>query len=774
MIARTDATGSGGLAPEVLAFTSSLADDRALVREDLIGSLAHVTMLGRQGIVPSADAQALREALLELWQRQRSSSLDLPDEEDVHMAIETLLDRKLGEVSGKLHTGRSRNDQIALDLRLYSREPVRLTLQALARWLESLAAGAVAARSTLIPAYTHRQRAQAVSVGYLLCGYGMMLGRDVELLVYVLTSLDRSQLGVGAIAGTGLPTDRDLVRQWLGFSRLTENGLDTVGDRDFALDLSYAAARCQLHASRVAADMIDFASSEFGFVKLSDRIACGSSLMPQKKNPDLFELIRGKAGRSVGNLMQLFTILRGLPTGYQRDLQEDRASVLGAGPGMIGVLEALRTGLTEVVFDGARGRAVIQTEQMQAVDVAEGLVKAGLPFRRAYQAVGKAVARLRADGKGLAEVTRDHFPELPEAAAQAALAARDPIAAVERKESIGGTGPRSVEAQIASIRAKAAECRKLADGDSQSRCARGAPARSPSHETRLLEAGRYLARRASGSVGAGQGAQGPAPEALPREHARGMHARAGIRKALDAHPCVIRGRHVPARRHGALAADGREPDQAGRDTGRHRAGALALRRWARVPDLRRSEARDLRPFGDRTGHQWAFGRGPSRPVARRPHDARGAFREPGRTTGGLRRRRRQQHGPLLDRGCDALPVPAHDCCAQGLSACERGGRSVSPTIPGWPSSMPRSCTDVWTSMGQEDEAAKRRAAFKGFQVDETLLRRASPKAIVLHCLPAHRGEEISEAVIEGPRSAVFDEAENRLHTQKALLELLLG
>jgi argininosuccinate lyase len=268
---------------------------------------------------------------------------------------------------------------------------------------------------------------------------------------------------VGAIAGTGLPTDRDLVRQWLGFSRLTENGLDTVGDRDFALDLSYAAARCQMHASRVAADMIDFASSEFGFVKLSDRIAGGSSLMPQKKNPDLFELIRGKAGRSVGNLMQLFTILRGLPTGYQRDLQEDRASVLGAGPGMIAVLDGLRTGLAEVAFDGARGRAVIQAEQMQAVDVAEGLVKAGLPFRRAYQAVGKAVAKLRADGKGLGEVTSAHFPELPEAAVQAALAARDPIAAVDRKESAGGTGPRSVEAQIVSIRAKAAECCKLAE-----------------------------------------------------------------------------------------------------------------------------------------------------------------------------------------------------------------------------------------------------------------------------------------------------------------------
>jgi argininosuccinate lyase len=185
--------------------------------------------------------------------------------------------------------------------------------------------------------------------------------------------------------------------------------------------------------------------------------------MPQKKNPDLFELVRGKSGKAVGNLMQLFTVLRGLPIGYQRDLQEDRASVLGAGPGMIGVLEALRVGLAEVVFDGARGRAVIEAEQMQAVDVAEGLVKAGLPFRKAYQAVGKAVAELRASGKGLAEATAAHFPELPEAAVQAALAVRDPIAAIARKESPGGTGPRSVDAQIASVRAQAAASRKRAE-----------------------------------------------------------------------------------------------------------------------------------------------------------------------------------------------------------------------------------------------------------------------------------------------------------------------
>jgi argininosuccinate lyase len=290
-----------------------------------------------------------------------------------------------------------------------------------------------------------------------------MFGRDADLLGFVLEGLDRSPLGVGAIAGSGLPTDRDLVRQWLGFSRLTESGIDTVGDRDFALDLCYAAARCQIHASRVAADMIDFASSEFGLVKLSDRIACGSSLMPQKKNPDLFELVRGKSGRAVGNLMQLFTVLRGLPTGYQRDLQEDRSSVLSAGPGMIAVLEALRTGLAEVVFDGARGRAVIEAEQMQAVDVAEGLVKAGLPFRKAYQAVGKAVAELRAAGKGLAEATAAHLPDLPEAAVQAALAARDPIAAIACKESPGGTGPRAVEAQIESVRAQAAACRKRAE-----------------------------------------------------------------------------------------------------------------------------------------------------------------------------------------------------------------------------------------------------------------------------------------------------------------------
>ena len=296
-IAKTAASGGPGLHPDVLAFTSSLSLDRALLREDLVGSLAHLTMLSRTRLIPSADAAALREQLVALWKAAQAGTLVLAEEEDVHMAVEAELTRVLGERAGLLHTARSRNDQVALDLRLHVREQVAETLGVLATLLEGLVARAEAERATLLPSYTHRQRAQPISLAYQLCGYGAMFSRDVDALGFVLEGASAMPLGVGAIGGTSLPIDREVTRELLRFPRLTLNGLDTVGDRDFALDFAYMAMRSLLHASRVATDFFDFASPEFGFVKLDGEIACGSSMMPQKRNPDVFELIRGKADR---------------------------------------------------------------------------------------------------------------------------------------------------------------------------------------------------------------------------------------------------------------------------------------------------------------------------------------------------------------------------------------------------------------------------------------------------------------------------------------------
>jgi argininosuccinate lyase len=462
VIAKTAASGGPDLLPEVLGFTSSLAQDQQLVREDLLGSLAHLAMLSRQNIVPRSDAARIREGLLQLVEEHAAGKLAFSAEEDIHMAVESELTRRLGEVAGRLHSARSRNDQIALDLRLHLREQTRLVLLELATMLRATVDRAREERETLLPSYTHRQRAQAISGAYLFCGYGAMFERDVAAFRFAHSQIDASPLGAGAIAGTGLPVDRAIVQSLLGFSRLTLNALDTVGDRDFGLDFTFAAARCQLHCSRIAQDVIDFSSSEYGYLKLDGSIACGSSLMPHKRNPDLFELVRGKTSVAVANVTMLFSLLRGLPSGYNRDFQEDRAALLSAGPLVLGVLSALRTGLAHVRFDRERCRAAVEADYMQAADVAEILVRQGVPFRVAYLAAGKLVADCQARGLPLAKATNEMAREAHPGLTGDALQALSASGAVSRKESAGGTGPRSVERQLAELLSTAQQAEQAA------------------------------------------------------------------------------------------------------------------------------------------------------------------------------------------------------------------------------------------------------------------------------------------------------------------------
>lgn len=462
-IAKTAASGGLGLLPEVLAFTSSLALDKKLLREDLVGSLAHLTMLARQKIVGREDAAALRAELLKIWDQQEAGALELPDEEDVHMAVESLLTQALGEKAGLLHTARSRNDQVALDLRLHVREQCAEAQSLLASLVQLLTERAQAEKDTLLPSYTHRQRAQPISAAYLLCGYAAMFSRDLEALAFVQEQLGALPLGVGAIGGTSLPIDRHVTRELLHFPRLTLNGLDTVGDRDFALDFTYAAARCLLHASRVATDFIDFASSEFRFLTLDGDIACGSSMMPQKRNPDLFEIIRGKSGRAVANLTQLCVTVKGLPAGYNRDLQEDRQPLLDTGPLLRDVLSMLKLGITRVHFDKARCLAAIESDYMQATDLAEALAMKGLPFRSAYQAVGSLVRRCQEKALPLSQVTLAMAQDCHPLFDADILKAIDPKRSVERKANEGGTGPASVQRQIEALNVLAAKGQRASE-----------------------------------------------------------------------------------------------------------------------------------------------------------------------------------------------------------------------------------------------------------------------------------------------------------------------
>jgi argininosuccinate lyase len=434
---------------ELLAWSSSLEHDRQLAREDLLGSAAHVTMLGVTGIVPAADALALRAALRTLYEEATAGQLRLPDgEEDVHMAIEQELGKRLGPLAARLHTARSRNDQVALDLRLHVRDRGAALLRALASLITALADRAVAERDVILPAYTHRQRAQPVSAAFLLAAWGTGIVRAAETLVFALDRLEMP-LGSGACSGSSLPIDRAFVARLFAPWAPTRNALHTVGDRDFALDWTWAVARVLLALGRVATDLVDFATSEFSLVRLDGAIAAGSSMMPQKKNPDVFELVRGKSGRAVGNVVALLALMKGLASGYNRDQQEDRAPLLEAGPLALGCVRVLSVALPHVTFDAERGARACSDGFTQATDLAEALVRRGVPFREAYKAVGKLVALAVEDGIPLRGVDSSRALAVHPALDANALRALDPAAAVAAKESLGGTGPRAVEAQIA-------------------------------------------------------------------------------------------------------------------------------------------------------------------------------------------------------------------------------------------------------------------------------------------------------------------------------------
>jgi argininosuccinate lyase len=456
-IARTGATGEAML-PSLIAWSSSLTDDLTFFAEDVVGSAAHVTMLARTGLVAAEDARTIREALLALLSRPPGEAVDIDKgiEEDVHMAVEAALTRKLGPVAGRLHTARSRNDQVALDLRLYVRGAAAMTLRMLAELARELIDRAESEKDLVLAAYTHRQRAQPISGSFFVGAWVQAVLRAAETIEFALDRTNVLPLGSGACSGTSLPIDRPLVARLLAFPRVSENALDTVGDRDFALDWVWAGTRASLALSRIAADIIDFSTAEFGLVVLDGSIAAGSSMMPQKKNPDVFELLRGSAGDAIGDVTSLLSLVRGLPSGYNRDQQHDRRALLGVVPRVCGDANALRLTLPHVRFVKERCAAGLADGSTQATDLAEAVVRSGVPFREAYKAVGELVAIARTEGVPLASIGEVRAKSVHPAFTADALAALDPIRAVAAKESPGGTGPRAVAAQLANARARVA------------------------------------------------------------------------------------------------------------------------------------------------------------------------------------------------------------------------------------------------------------------------------------------------------------------------------
>ena len=439
-----------GLHPFIEAFNASIGFDLTLLQEDLDGSIAHARMLASAGVMTEAEAEQLVQGLETVRAEAASGSFQpgLADE-DVHFAVERRLIALLGPVGKKLHTGRSRNDQVGTDLRLWLRRRLDGLDQDLQRLQGALLTQADRHRRTMIPGYTHLQRAQPLCLAHHLLAYVEMLERDRDRLQDVRKRVNICPLGAAALAGTPVPIDRQRTAKELGFSAVYANSLDAVSDRDFCVEFSAAASLVMVHLSRLAEEVIAWASEEFGFVRLSDRCATGSSLMPQKKNPDVPELVRGKSGRVFGHLQGLLTMIKGLPLAYNKDFQEDKEALFDGVFTVLDCLEAMAILLEEgMAFRPSRLEQAVATDFSNATDVADYLVARGVPFREAYQLVGGLVKGCIQDGVLLRDLTLERWQQLHPAFDSDIHAAIHPRQVVAARRSEGGTGFEQVAEQL--------------------------------------------------------------------------------------------------------------------------------------------------------------------------------------------------------------------------------------------------------------------------------------------------------------------------------------
>ena len=443
-----------GPAAVMRVINASLPFDKRMWREDVAGSRAHVAMLGRQGIVSPEDAAAIGDGLERVAAGYEADGV--PEDlalEDIHMLTEARLAEAIGPVAGRLHTARSRNDQVATDFRLWVRGAIDETLAALDAFQRALLARAEEHADSVMPGFTHLQSAQPVTLGHHLMAYHEMAARDVSRFRDARVRMNRCPLGSAALAGTGFPIDRDATAEALGFDGPTRNSLDAVSDRDFALDYLQAATQCSLHLSRLAEEFVLWASQPFGFVSLSDQWSTGSSIMPQKRNPDAAELVRGHAGRITGCLVSLTVTMKGLPLAYSKDMQDDKPPVFDAHD-LLALSLAAMTGMVEsATFRTDRMRGLAESGFSTATDLADWLVReAGTPFREAHHVTGRAVARAEALGVRLDQVPLADLRAIDPRIDQRVYDVLSVDASVASRTSFGGTAPANVRAAIAAAR----------------------------------------------------------------------------------------------------------------------------------------------------------------------------------------------------------------------------------------------------------------------------------------------------------------------------------
>ena len=447
----------GGPDPDVFEFGRSFAFDRRLIEDDITGSIAWAGALESAGALSGADARAIVEGLEEIRRDVRKSMAGsgdpLPDDrdEDVHSFVERRLIEKIGDAGKRLHTGRSRNEQVSLDFRLYLRRRIPAIQEELRGLALALIGRAEACGDAVMPSYTHLRRAQPILAAHFFLAHVAPLERDMERFAQAAAAADAMPLGSGAIAGTSYPIDVDALAARLGFSRVVANSLDAAGDRDFAAQFLFAAAMTGIHLSRLCEDLIIFSTDEFGFFDLDDSVATGSSLMPQKKNPDPLELVRGKSARGIGHLMQFLTLLKSVPAGYSKDLQEDKETIFDAEDTILGSLRSTAAVVRTLKFnpDAARTAA---SGVLLATEVADYLVSKGMPFRQAHEVVGRIVRDLVGRGADFSALSLEEWKAYDARFADDISAWLTPEAAVRNRRTPQSTNPQSVNRQIRTLK----------------------------------------------------------------------------------------------------------------------------------------------------------------------------------------------------------------------------------------------------------------------------------------------------------------------------------
>ena len=433
-------------------YTASIPYDWRLYPYDLAGSIAHARMLARQGIITDKEAEAIIAGLNGIKEEIESGQFLFKVElEDIHMHIEARLIEKIGEVGGKLHTARSRNDQVALDMRLFARDAIANTLVEMGELQKALVGLAEANKDVVIPGYTHLQVAQPVLLAHHLLAYFEMLQRDTARFIDCLKRVDVMPLGSGALAGVAYNIDRQFLAKELGFSQVSQNSLDAVSDRDFILEYQAAASFCMMHLSRLAEEVILWASAEFGFIELDEAYATGSSIMPQKQNPDVAELARGKTGRVYGNLMALLTTMKALPLAYNRDLQEDKEGFFDTVDTLLSTLDVFSGMFKTIKVNPGNAKKALDKGYILATDLADYLVKKGQAFRAAHEAVAKLVSYAAEQGKPLGKLTLAEYKKFSKLFEKDALSITIESSLAAR-DVTGGTAPKQVEKALAAAK----------------------------------------------------------------------------------------------------------------------------------------------------------------------------------------------------------------------------------------------------------------------------------------------------------------------------------